>query len=158
MYHLQYNLLYYDSRPLFERFKGPYTKSALIKSIIRGGIYDLKYWVHSPFISPKRNITCNNIGKRIFYRNINFEAISPINTEKAYIIHYRYKSTEEFINKYKRGYKKWYGNMTEKFLKNRIKEYLSENKITLEKINYIERELKINLSEYKIQLNKKRKI
>ena len=42
------NLVYYDRRPLFKRFKGPYKKSKYIKSIIRGNIKDLKYWVHSP--------------------------------------------------------------------------------------------------------------
>ena len=49
------NLLHYDPRPLFKRFKGPYIKNVFIKSIIRGNILNLKYWVHSPYISPKRN-------------------------------------------------------------------------------------------------------
>ena len=48
-------LLHYDNRSLFERFKGPYIKDVFIKTIIRGNISDLKYWVHSPYISPKRN-------------------------------------------------------------------------------------------------------
>ena len=98
------DLVYYDKRPLFERFKPPYIKKQFIKSIIRGNISDLKYWVHSPFISPKRNITCNNEGKKIYYKKINFETLYPININKAYIIHFRYKSTEEFVNKLKRGY------------------------------------------------------
>jgi hypothetical protein len=58
-------LIYYDKRSLFERFKPPYINSTLIKSIIRGNISNLKYDVHSPYISPLRNITCNNEGKRI---------------------------------------------------------------------------------------------
>ena len=37
------DLMYYDPRPLLERFKPPYIKSPYIKSIIRGNIYDLKY-------------------------------------------------------------------------------------------------------------------
>ena len=120
---------------------------------------NLKYWVHSPYISPKRNISCNNKGTRILNKKINFEKIRPINTEKAYIIHYRFKSTEEFINKYKRGYSNWFGRKINKFLKTKIKEYLEENEITLEKINYIEKELKINLNAYKLKLkniNKKK--
>ena len=72
------NLLYYDKRPLFERFKGPYKKSIYIKSIIRGNISNLKYWVHSPYYSPQKNITCNNIGKIINYKYINFESINFI--------------------------------------------------------------------------------
>ena len=106
------NLLYYDNRSLFERFKGPYKKSPYIKSIIRGNINNLKYWVHSPYYSPKRNFTCNNIGKIIPYKNLNFESIIPINIEKAYIIHYDFKSTEEFINKYNRGYNNWFKEKT----------------------------------------------
>ena len=57
--------LYYENKSLFERFKGPYKNSIFIKSIVRGGIPKLKYWVHSPFISPEKNSTCNNIGKKI---------------------------------------------------------------------------------------------
>ena len=151
------NLLHYDPRPLFVRFKGPYVKYMFIKSIIRGNISDLKYWVHSPFISPTRNITCNNEGKKIFYKNINFELLKPINTNKAYIIHYRYKSTEEFINKYKRGYSNWFGNRIGSFLENCIKDYFHDNEITLEKINYMEKELKIDLYKYKLKLKFKTK-
>ena len=143
------NLIYYDKRPLFERFKPPYIKKQFIKSIVRGNITDLKYWVHSPFFSPKRNITCNNAGKRIYYKNMNFETLYPINTEKAYIIHFRYKSTEELINKLKRGYSNWFKNKLRKFIIGNIETYLKINKPTLEKINFIEKELKINLSRYK---------
>jgi len=60
-------LLYYDSRPLLERFKGPYKKEKFIKSIIRGNISNLTYWVHSPKYSPQKNITCNNEGTKIVY-------------------------------------------------------------------------------------------
>ncbi len=148
------NLVYYDPRPLFERFKGPYIKSGYVKSIIRGNILQLQYWVHSPIVSPKRNITCNNEGKQIFYNNMNIENL-PINTEKAFIIHYRFKSTEEFINKYKRGYSNWFGSKIGDFLKIKIEEYFQENDITLEKIEYIERELKVNLSHYKLKINKR---
>ena len=37
--------LFYENKSLFERFKGPYKKSRFIKSIIRGNISNLKYWV-----------------------------------------------------------------------------------------------------------------
>lgn len=92
------NLLHYDNRSLFERFNGPYIKSKFVKSIIRGGINNLKYGVHSPKKSPERNTTCNNIGTIINSKIINFEYINKINIKKAYIIHFKFKSTEEFIN------------------------------------------------------------
>ena len=62
---------------------------------------------------------------------------------------------EEFINKYKRGYNNWHGNRINKVLQGKLDTYLKENGITLEKINYIERELKLDLSSYKsrIKLN-----
>ena len=69
--------------------------------------------------------------------------------KNAYIIHFRYKSTEEFILKYKRGYSNWFGDRINSFLYGNVKEYFQLNRITLEKINYIENELNINLSEFK---------
>ena len=76
------------------------------------------------------------------------QLINKINIRKAYIIHYKYKSTEEYINKYKRGYNKWLGSKTDEFLESKIKEYLQDNNITKEKIDYLEKELKINLTNY----------
>ena len=143
------NLIYYDKRPLFERFRPPYIKSNEIKSIIRGNITNLEYWVHSPRISPKRNVTCTNEGKIIYYEDMNFQTINPINTNKAFIVHFRYKSTEELIRKIKRGYNNWFGNKTNAFLFQMVKSYLSINNATSNKINLIEKELNLNLSEYK---------
>ena len=57
------NLIYYEPKPLFERFGPPFIKSKFIKSIIRGNISDLEFWVHSPLYSPSKNITCNCAGK-----------------------------------------------------------------------------------------------
>ena len=146
------DLLYYDSRSLFQRFKKPYIKTKFIKTIIRGNIPDLKYWVHSPYISPTKNITCTNDGRLISFKNMNFESIHPINTNKSYLIHFRFKSTEEFINKYRRGYSNWHGNQTLNVLFSKLVTYLRQNRITFEKINYIEKELKLNLSVYKTKL------
>ena len=46
--------------------------------IIRGNITNLKYWVHSPYISPDKNITCDNEGNIIKYKYMNFESINKI--------------------------------------------------------------------------------
>jgi hypothetical protein len=143
------DLIFYDKRPLFERFKPPYIESKYIKTIIRGNISGLKYRVHSPSISPKKNITCNNEGKRIYYKNMNFESYNPININKAYIIHFIFKSTEEFINKLKRGHNKWSESRCSKYKRSYIKFYFEKNKPTLEKISLIEKKLNLNLSEFK---------
>ena len=143
------NHLHYENKSLFERFKKPYKKSIFIKSMVRGNIKNLKYWVHSPYISPFKNISCNNIGKIINDKNINIEFQSNINVKKAYIIHFNYKSTEEYINKYRRGYSNWFEDRLSDFLDIKIKDYFRDNEITMNKIDFFERELKINLSEYK---------
>ena len=142
------DLIYYDSRPLFERFKPPYIKSEFIKSIVRGNIKNLKYWVHSPYIAPERNVSCTNVGKIIYRNDFDVESIQPINIKKAYIIHFRYKSTEEFVNKLKRGYSNWFGGRLESFLIGNIKYYLENNNANPEKIKFIENELNLNLSHY----------
>ena len=152
------DLIYYDPRPLFERFKPPYIKSEFVKSIIRGNISHLRYWVHSPYISPNKNVTCNNIGKRIYYKNLNLESIRPINIKMAYIIHFRYKSTQEFINKLKRGYRNWFKDDLQKFLIGNIIIYLKINNATHEKINYIQKELNLNLSNYMSKIDKASKL
>ena len=146
------NILYYENKSLFERFQKPYVKSKFVKTIIRGNIQNLYYWVHSPLFSPIKNVTCTNDGKIINYKRLNIEFINEININKAYLIHFRFKSTEEFINKYKRGYSNWYGNKINKALEQRISSYFEENEITMEKILFMERELKINLSAYKYKL------
>lgn len=149
--------LYYEPKPLFERFKPPYIKSDYIKSLIRGNISGLKYSVHSPYMSPERNITCNNVGKRIYYKKMDFENIRPINIKLAYIIHFSDKSTEELIKKIKRGYRNWLKERTSKFVMNKPNIYFSYNKITPEKINYIEKELNISLNEFKLKNIKRNK-
>ena len=84
--------------------------------------------------------------------NIDFGILEPINIDKAFIIHFKYKSTEEFINKYKRGYNNWfYKNKNYLFIK--LKGFFDINEITYEKINYIERELCLNLTFFKDHFN-----
>ena len=146
------NLIYYEPKPLFERFTGPFIKYKYIKTIIRGSIPNLTYWVHSPNYSPVRNITCENTGEKINYEDINFEKKLPINIEQAFIIHFRYKSTEEFVMKYKRGYSDWFGEGLQNFLNVNLADYLDNNELTMEKIEYLEKELKVNLQNYKDRL------
>ena len=145
------NLIHYDKRPLFERFKPPYLKSKFIKSIIRGNIKNLTYKVHSPIKSPYKNISCDSSGRKIYYKSMDIEQLNDIKINEAYIIHFRFKSTEEFINKYKRGYG------LKSVLENLISEYFKYNKITIDKINYIKKELNLSLEKFthKIKFFKK---
>ena len=63
-----------------------------------------------------------------------------------YFIHHYCKSTEEFIEKLRKG------DVYRTSNKIKIKFYFSYNKITYEKLNYIEKELGINLTYYKKKL------
>ena len=148
------NLIHYDERFLLERFKGPYIKQFDIKTIIRGNITNLIYNIHSPSSSPQRNITCNNKGDIIYDKDINLGLLMPINLDKAFIIHFKYKSTEEFINKYQRGYSNWFSEKENNLVLNtKLKGFFLTNEITLEKIDYIERKLHLNLSSFKNDFN-----
>ena len=139
-------LLHYDKRPLFQRFKPPYVKSEHIKSKIRGNISNLKYWVHSPYISPEKNITCNSDGEIIYYKKMNFEHTKPISINKAYIIHFKYKSTEEFVKKFKRGYHYYSKSASNSNLLFILIDYFKINTITKEKISFIQKELNLSFS------------
>lgn len=146
------NLVHYDPRPLFQRFKPPYLLDIIVKTIIRSNISDMHYWVHSPDYSPKRNVTCNNKGDILDISNgVNIESVGNVNVEKAFLIHHRFKSTEEFIQKYKRGYSNWFGDGLNWFLENNLRLYLTSNNLTMEKINYISSELNLYLLNYRIK-------
>ena len=147
------NLIHYDNRSLMERFNGPYKLDTHIKTMVRGHIDDIQFDIHSPFISPNRNNSCNNKGQIYKNKEILFQDVFDINIDRAYIIHFKYKSTEEYINKYKRGYHWRIGN--NEFMMMRIKEYFEDNDATLEKFDYIEKELHLNLSDIKNKLIKK---
>ena len=142
------NKLHYENKSLLERFKAPYLKDTHIKTFVRGNINGLKYDIHTPSESPEKNISCNNAGQILNYPKIHVQDVFKINYDKAYIIHFKYKSTEEYIKKYKRGYSNWFD---ENFLPMRIEEYFKDNKVTLEKILYFEKELNLNLSRYKMK-------
>ena len=140
------NLLYYDRRPLMQRFKGPYLKDNHIKIFVRGNIKDMKYDIYSLYSSPIRDIVCNNIGQKYNYNQMLFNSDLKINYDKAFIIHFKYKSTEENINKYKTNLN---NSLDHNFLLLEMEEYFKNNDVTLEKIDLIEKELKLNLSKYK---------
>lgn len=131
------NLIHYDSRSLFERFKGPYVISGIFKTMVKKNISNLSYNIHSPKIYPEDKTFCDNEGNKLTKKEYLDVSDKTINIKKAYIIHFRFKSTEEFIKKLKRGYNNWLGSEKNKFFKEIIDWYFWVNKITLEKINYI---------------------
>ena len=140
------NLIYYRNKSLLERFTeiDPFAKTRYInkhsngKSILRGHISNIKITDFHGISEQLR--TCDGFGKKMNYIQKDYKYY--------YFKHFYCKSTEEFIEKLRKGdvYK---GTNIEK-----INRYFSYNKITYEKINYIEKEIGVNLTNYKLKLQK----
>ena len=149
--HTDNNLLYYDSRPLKERFPEREMKargvkkgtSNGIKSILKGHIPKIK--INCVHTLNKKLKNCDGFGRptKIF----GFCSESS-DFEYYYIDHYNFKSTQEFIDKVNKGDALFYkDNIIE-----RIKTYFRYNSLTKEKIDLIEKGTQLNLSEFRNQL------
>lgn len=137
--HTDNNQIYYNNKSLSERFpeKGKSLKTSIdVKSIVKGKINMNFTSIH--YLSGKL-ISCDVFGniKKKFYFNKNRYY------KKNYIDHYYTKSTEEFITKIKRG-----SVGTGIIRYGIIDNYFELNKITKEKIDYIEKEMSTNLTKY----------
>ena len=144
--HTDNNLIYYDNRTLHQRFpeiepnaRNNKKKSiARYKSILRGHIPSLELF--SGHIKG-----CDGFGNKsklidnLYMKNCDFE--------NYYIDHFYFKSVEEFVEKLNKGDNYFEDKISFKI--HRIKRFLKINKITLEKINYIENKTNISLSKFK---------
>ena len=131
------NLLYYDKRPLKERFNHSLPNNKLNiyhKSIVRGKDYNTTVFVYgSASHEPNHNITsqCDALG--------NIERLAPgrMYTPKykyCYIRHHTYKTAEEFAVKLLRG-----GHQLRKYDADSYMNVFSQiNVLTEEKLNVIE--------------------
>ena len=140
-YQTDANKIKFENKSLSERFSTSVYPVHTYKPILRGNISNLKiHGVHKLNFKLK---SCNSFGKskdktRDF--KINF------------IKHYYFKSTEEFIEKVNRGDGVF--NNTEGTKLTKIKFYFKINKMTLEKINYIENKTGISLLFLKKKIKK----
>ena len=116
------DLLYYEPKPLSERFTKPFYfnnshenikyKVSAAKTIVRGG---LKIeWMHLPHYL-KNTINCRPDG------SILYNYFSPPQYSIAYLSHYTTKSTEEFAERLIRG--DVFLNSSSEYIKNRIFQY-----------------------------------
>ena len=142
------NLIYYEPKPIQERFTKPFTFPkelinnifyAASKSIVKTGLNIS--WGHFPHYLNNSNI-CRPDG------NIVEKPLSPPHYSIAYIKHYATKSTEEYLIKLFKGTV----NSKFKFNKNNIIFWLKDyyflfNKITRKKLLYIKRILKIKIKK-----------
>ena len=153
------NLIYYQNKSIVKRFTEKEKKAKdniknskiHIKSIIRGHIPNIVInCIHRLTVKIQG---CDGFGRRskLRYR----ETIRP-DYEYYYIKHYYSKSLEEFIEKINRGDIFFGLNRHQKLGK--IKKYFKINKITLEKIDYIENKTGLNLKKYRKKLKRLKRI
>ena len=149
-FHNDNNLLYYSNNSLFKRFPKKVKKEReFLKSILKG---NYKFKINSMHHLNHGLHSCNGFGK------FNTKEKYKVYTNKPdykfyYIDHFCFKSTEEFINKLNRGDAFFGQNDTIKLRK--ISWYFQSNKLTSQKITYIEKYTNLNLSGYRKKLFKK---
>lgn len=152
LFYTDNDLLYYDNRTLQERFpiKEPKARgkrtggTSPIKSLVRGKIP--KLYIQSIHFGNRKYNMCDGFGNK---RNYTGYSTNKADFKYYYFIHYFSKSTEEFINKIKRGDAVYNMKISEN-----IRKYFMINRITVEKLNMFEKRLKINLSKYRNKLKK----
>ena len=146
VYFTDNNFLYYENKSLSKRFQqiNINIKGYIIKSIIRGNIKGVKIIQCHYLIKIKG---CNEFGTIV---NKISSKSDIIDLKNYFIKHYAFKSTEEFINKIKRG-DAIAGKTKEKML-NKINIYFRYNFITLKKINLIKKKTGLNLNKFKNKL------
>ena len=145
------NQIFYENKPLYERFpeigknivKNKYNKICFVKTMIRGHLKNIT--INQNHVLSKNLIACDGFGKKSQVKKI--ESLNP-DYEFNFIRHYYGKSVQEFIEKINRG-DLLRGN-DKKIIEWAIEKFFYINKITAEKIKYIQRSFgdKYNLTKY----------
>ena len=133
------NLVYYDKRPLVERFKEPsYSNEAnkFIKSIIRGNLTSSTFPPNMAFNHSPKGVSkkCDSMGQPI---NVGDNLTPPL-FKYAYLKHFNTKTAEEYVYKILRGsaeYKPYDS------IEGRVKLFFVHNKFTKEKLKVFEDKL-----------------
>ena len=143
--HTDNDQIYYKNKTLFERFPKAFYNIVNVKSILKGHNPDIE--IKSIHKINDKIKGCNGFGQKTFQNKTDFKYY--------YINHYYFKSTEEFINKINRGDAYYLTNKHLKYKK--IKFYFAFNRMTLEKINFIENRTGIILTKFRNSIIKKNK-
>ena len=141
------NLLLYDKRPLKERFSHAlpnnyfniYHKSIVRGKNYNGTIFDCLSAVHQPNLDAIYD-QCDAVGN---FERLRVGYMGVANFKYGYIRHHRYKTTEEFALKMKRGYGKVGTN-----LDIMMEEFSQVNEITAEKLDLIEHIVNLTFPKY----------
>jgi len=141
------NLLLYDKRPLKERFSHAlpnnyfniYHKSIVRGKNYNGTIFDCLSAVHQPNLDAIYD-QCDAVGN---FERLRVGYMGVANFKYGYIRHHRYKTTEEFALKMKRGYGKVGTNLDKM-----MEEFSQVNEITAEKLDLIEHIVNLTFPKY----------
>lgn len=151
VYQADNNQLYYKNKTLLKRFPkinfNIKNSSYRVKTIIRGNIKGLKI-IQVHYLLKMKG--CNGFGNIVDKQIDSIPDIVDLNY--YYIKHYAFKSTEEFINKIKRG--DGVCGLTKKNMLHKIDVYFKYNTIHLRKIYFIQNKTGLNLNSYLKKLNK----
>lgn len=151
VYQTDNNQLYYKNKTLLKRFPkinfNIKNSSYRVKTIIRGNIKGLKI-IQVHYLLKMKG--CNGFGNIVDKQIDSIPDIVDLNY--YYIKHYAFKSTEEFINKIKRG--DAVCGLTKKNMLHKIDVYFKYNTINLRKIYFIQNKTGLNLNSYLKKLNK----
>lgn len=155
--HTDNNQIHYENKSLFERFpeveKNAKEKNNgvthRVKCILRGQhpYGNVSCW---DLVSDKYK-GCNGYGDEA--QLINRAYMNNTDFENYYIDHFYSKSLEEFVKKLNKGDNFFRKKLSHR--KMRIKRYFKFNKMTLDKIKYIEKHTGIKLDGYKKKLKEK---
>ena len=149
----------YENRPLVDRFITPvmpidfkktfdFSENCQVKSIIRGGLKSV-VWDDTPRTPTNRLKGCDASGKSC---QSDSHFVIPYVYTNVCLRHYKTKSLEEYyLTKVKKGYQDGDKNFFKK--NNWIDEYFSENKITPEKISFINNVLLKGFDSFTIKNN-----
>ena len=151
------NQIFYENKPLNERFpergknivKNQFNKICFVKTIIRGHLKNIT--INQNHVLSRNISGCDGFGQKSKVEGI----MSPNPDYKYnYIKHYYGKSVQEFVEKMNRG-DLLRGN-DKRIIEWAIEKFFYINKITWEKIRYIQKNLgnKYNLTKYIDELKK----
>ena len=155
------NQLFYEDKPLYIRFtetgknvnKNKYNRICFVKTIIKGHLKNINI-THNHLLN-KNLKACDGFGKKSKVNKI--ENLNP-DYEHNFIRHYYSKTVQEFIEKINRG-DLLRGN-NKKIIEWAIEKFFLINKITIEKIKYIQKYLgkEYNLTKYINDFNEQKEV
>ena len=149
------NLLFYENKPVLERFteKEPNARryktggSQEIKSMVRGHIHDIN--IHCIHVIDKTLKVCDGFGNK--KQVIDLRTLSS-DYEYYYLRHFYSKSTEEFIEKIMKTDAVHAQSVTTQM--NKISRYFTYSEVTNAKLNLIEKRTGLDLSRYRYRAKK----